>query len=237
MFFRLIFLLFFALEVKSQTCLAGTYSYLASEPCVDCPAGYSCSGGAASPTPCPTGQYSETKKSACTLCDPNHICPTGHIDSKQMCPTGYIPNGDRTHCVYNPVKLGTDECASKEGYHISGTSCVPCPAGSYCPDANLSPIPCPEGTFSLGGSAKCKLCPAAKACPDKKSEVDCVAGSYSLLGSSVCTQCPRGKYCPFTNRAVERDCDSGKYANSLGQASCEPCPVNKECIDKINAVD
>jgi len=121
--------------------------------------------------------------------------------------------------------------------YILGTSCAQCPAGSYCPDANLSPISCPEGTFSLIGSAKCKLCPAAKACPNKNSEVDCVAGTYSLLGSSVCTPCPKGKYCPFTNRAVERDCDSGKYASSQGQASCDPCPVNKECIDKINAVD
>jgi len=240
MFFRLIFLLLFALEVKSQDCAAGTYSRLPSQPsqpCVPCPAGYFCTGSAALPIACSPGEYSSAGQSSCTACELNHICPTGHAESKQSCPTGYIPNSVKTHCVYNPVKLDSVECASKEGYYISGTSCLECPAGSYCVDANLPHIKCPEGTFSLAGSAKCDLCPAGKACSNGVVGADCTPGSYSLLGSSSCTPCPKGKYCPYIDRPVERDCDSGKYASSEGQATCDSCPINKECIDKIHAVD
>ena len=94
----------------------------------------------------------------------------------------------------------------------SHTSCVPCAAGFYCPDARFvnyfffatrvtklmysiwthrkyfllfsnPPVPCPTGMFSLGGRFEnCTACPAGSACPDPAGAPVACTG-----GNKLCT--------------------------------------------------
>ena len=63
---------------------------------------------------------------------------------------------------------GTNICAL--GTYSSGTSCVACEAGHYCPDPSLMPIECPAGTYQdLTSQTTCKVCSAGKYCLYKES--------------------------------------------------------------------
>ena len=47
------------------------------------------------------------------------------------------------------------------GSYKTGTSCTPCPVGSYCPAASTAPILCPAGSYCPFGSLNPTLCPAS----------------------------------------------------------------------------
>ena len=81
-------------------------------------------------------------------------------------------------------------------------------------------MPCPLGSFSLGGQTACTECPAGYACPDQESSdaVACASGYYSLGGAASCTICPAGSYC--VSRAVDPlPCPSGTFSYE-GQTTC-----------------
>ena len=74
------------------------------------------------------------------------------------------------------------------GEYSNGTSCVPCPKGTYCPALTANPVPCRSGTYATAtGSTFCQLCPAGFACQNaSNAPVPCSAGFYSPAGQIVC---------------------------------------------------
>lgn len=61
---------------------------------------------------------------------------------------------------------------------IQTTSCTQCPAGFSCSANNISPTPCPSGTYSTAGQTSCTACPAGQSC-DTGSPTSCGTGYYS----------------------------------------------------------
>ena len=42
-----------------------------------------------------------------------------------------------------------------------------CPAGHYCPEGAIAPVPCGEGTYqSMTGKSTCVKCPPGKYCDE-----------------------------------------------------------------------
>jgi hypothetical protein len=131
----------------------------------------------------------------------------------------------------SPLPTGVASCTSSSsstpgslvctgGYaNNSGTSCVTCPAGYYCPqtidtagnaNGNLK-LPCPSGTYnSLTGKSNISACS------------NCAVNTYSLGGQTNCTNCLAGTYSipgqPCSN------CPVNTYSSD-GQP-CVNCPTN-----------
>ncbi|XP_023932215.1 multiple epidermal growth factor-like domains protein 11 [Lingula anatina] len=106
-----------------------------------------------------------------------------------------------------------------------------CPAGYSCATTVSSPLPCPLGTYSIGGQTACTSCPAGSACPSAtnvSSIYICPVGTYSLPDSPDCTVCPSGKYCPSITEDTVLDCPYGTFSHS-GQAVCMSCPAGWQC--------
>ena len=133
-------------------------------------------------------------------------------------------------------------------------ACTPCPAGSYCPNITASPIPCPDGSYSLGFATICTECPAGHYCETNRKDsvpLPCAAGTYSNKSATACTPCnpgyackgsdtsptppsglcSLGYYCPDGHTEVA--CPSGTHGNITGAASqaggCPPCPAGYFC--------
>jgi hypothetical protein len=92
----------------------------------------------------------------------------------EICPAGtYSPGGADT-CT--PCAYGT--YAAKAG----APGCYPCPRGHMCPDKNVVPKQCPEGTFNdLTRQICCRVCKPVKklAC---EVESECEWLSYIIKG-------------------------------------------------------
>jgi hypothetical protein len=132
------------------------------------------------------------------------------------------------------------------GRWFNGTTCVPCPRGTYCPGGNPAPkINCPAGSFQSGpgqsacipcnvgsfaavdSSVNCTTCPAGKYQPDpgQTSCIDCGVGTYqSETGQTSCLECDGGTYQPGTGAASCIDCAAGSYQPNVGTISCILCP-------------
>ena len=136
---------------------------------------------------------------------------------------------------------------------ISSQACIPCPAGHYCQNLTSSPVPCADGTFSLGSAVSCTECPAGYECPTNskdKAPMPCVAGKYSNRSATVCTDCDHGYLCSGRNVSPRPPaglcpigyhcdglkkvaCPSGKYGNITGApdeaSGCQTCPAGYFC--------
>ena len=133
-------------------------------------------------------------------------------------------------------------------------ACIPCPAGSFCPNITASPIDCPDGFYSLGFATVCTECPAGHFCDTARKDsvpLPCPAGHYSNKSATECEMCSSGYackgsdisptppsglcslgfYCPDGLR--EEACPSGTYGNVTGAASqeegCPACPSGYYC--------
>jgi len=102
----------------------------------------------------------------------------------------------------------------------------------------LSPIKCPNGTYSLAGAYSqdnCTDCIAGYYCMDGSSEMlDCPAGSYCPKGTGNPTACPKGTYNGYTNADDATDCKTcpaGALCNITGIANPEDylCPPGYYC--------
>lgn len=74
----------------------------------------------------------------------------------------------------------------------SGTTCIDCTAGNYCPQGATSETACTSGYYSEAAAAVCIICPAGFYCPDTSTKTACPSGQYSLAGELSCTDCPAG---------------------------------------------
>ena len=228
---------------NKQSCAPGKYSQKGQTSCFDCPPGYTCSGTTA-PSRCSSGQYASTDSLSCNNCEAGYACPDTFNAARHACGSGTYSAASQTKCNFannNQVSSGSNTAASMQtctsGQYISGTSCVDCPAGSYCSDPITGPISCPTGYTSTLNSLTCTICPQGSQCPnlDGTSIATCSAGYYAYYGSTACIPCPLGHYCPNKNLPIEIRCEEGYYASTTGNSACTICPANNECIDKKSA--
>ena len=78
---------------------------------------------------------------------------------------------------------------------------------------------CPAGTFNMGNTSTCMLCPAGKysnaiGAVSNETCRYCDKGKFAAVNSPVCTSCPVGKY---GYQGFCLNCDAGKYSTQPGQ--------------------
>lgn len=116
-----------------------------------------------------------------------------------------------------------------------------CPAGHFCPEGTVDPIPCPPGYFlgSESGSSpqSCIPCSPGTFNPHSgrtnDSCITCPAGSLSVdLAATSCGACPAGGFCALEGAASIRQtyepCKAGTYnprEGSSSSADCIDCPL------------
>ena len=132
---------------------------------------------------------------------------------------------DCHHPEFNPGQI----CEYMRSYcpmgtfNVSGTSCLPCPAGSFCtggaptlcppgsacPPGSITPAPCPSATFASTGAPTCTPCPAGATSPANSSTAD------------ACLPCPAGRFCPVSP-LFSYPCKAGYFGATGGQmaATC-----------------
>ena len=90
----------------------------------------------------------------------------------------------------------------------SVSTCVTCPAGSFCVTGATGPLPCSAGTVSLEGVASC---------------TKCVAGTHQEReGSTGCKRCPAGSYCA-EGASTPVPCEGGTYGPAAGLSRSTQC--------------
>ncbi|CAM9116223.1 unnamed protein product [Choristocarpus tenellus] len=205
---------------------------------VACPQGQYCPGVAnTKPRECSPGSYNmQVAQSNCTLCDTGHICPGWGTIYPELCPAGFV-------CVAQglsaPILL--------------------CPPGYYCQEGTYTlnpadptdkrPLPCPAGTFCLGGVAHNLTINWVSSIPEGISAPQiCTEGTYceqASVSPSGSGQCYRGHYCPpgvgypietpIGNFASDEGsvvpmlCFPGTYAPLTGANECRVCPAGYTC--------
>ena len=203
----------------------------------DCPEGYFCPSNSTvyAANPCPASTYSNVtnllEESECQDCPPGFYCfSAGDVEPTGACAAGYYCTGGAS----SPTP--TD-----------GTTGNVCPAGGYCPENSIEPLPCPAGTIAPSEGAinetACLDCPIGQFCASSgatalNSSVPCDAGYLCILGSSSPTPsdnitgrpCVAGTYCP-QGATSEISCNPGTYNPSQGQSECLNCTQGQQCPD------
>ena len=109
-------------------------------------------------------------------------------------------------------------------------SYLPCAAGSYAVGATTVCDLCPPGqiTSSLGQAA-CTQCEAGTfaAGPGNTRCLTCSAGTFSTAGSATCTPCDAGFSAPDSGSGSCTACSAGRFAALPGRVTCTGCEVGK----------
>ena len=185
---------------------------------LQCTPGSYCPAGSTAPQPCPAGSYSTTSGlssvSECTPCPATRYCPNaGQTTVGGSCAAGFV-------------------CAAGS---TSATQ-APCPSGHYCLSGS-SPVPCTAGTFlgTTGAStaAACTSCTPGSYCATAGLTAPtalCQQGYYCTGGATTATQhtCTAGNQCPEGSVAPQ-PCGVGTYQQASGAGSCTPCPAGYTC--------
>ena len=205
-------------------CPPGTYngdslSTLSSQ-CVSFPAGMYGNVTAATSLGdakyCQVGMYSTvvgaTLESTCVECPVGEFCAT--VGTAPL-PCTILPESGATY--HGPGTTATNcPWTCDPGYYLAanGSTCVPCPAGSWC-IANIKNT-CPFNSQSLAHSSSQNQCV-------------CLAGYHgngSKTGTSPCTLCMAGSYCIGGNGNVSEPCPGNSTtpygAFDLLQCVCLP---------------
>lgn len=118
-------------------------------------------------------------------------------------------------------------------------ACNTCPAGTYCPQGTIEPLPCPIGYY----------CPSMAYAFDDVNIQRCPSGTYSgpysLTSSTGCNTCPAGYTClqaafsgvvmSTMTQATEMissmpvPCNPGYYNPNTGGTTCTQCPAGRPC--------
>lgn len=171
----------------------------------DCPAGAYCPNGSSFYTLCPVYTYNPDVGRF----SPGHCLP---------CPAGYFCNQEGIG------DLTTVRCTAGHYCVAKATFEIPCPAGTYRPDANLG-----------DSYASCLSCPSGYYCPLATGVPQVCADNQYCLASSLAEPCPAGKHCtiiasagtfPFEMSMV--DCPANFYCEK-GEAGPQACAADKFC--------
>ncbi|KFG49194.1 GCC2 and GCC3 domain-containing protein, partial [Toxoplasma gondii FOU] len=200
--------------------------------CLDCPAGFYCSGtGKEEPTgTCDPGYFCAKGANSAqhAACPGGHYCPRGAVEAIP-CPAGTVqPDSGQESCL---------PCSTGNYCEFGATEGKPCPAGYYCPSASGTgtSFPCPIGTFSaqegVTSADTCTKCLAGHFCdvPGLTKPVGkCLPGYYCPVGTGLRypkTFCPPGSYCP-RGSFQPTDCPANYYCDtsrlSEPTAACSP---------------
>ncbi len=207
-------------STECTSCAAGKYNnVLGATNCADCSqSSYSSSSGASKCDECPvneqrdvsgvckpcsSGYYRAMGVAMCNTCSRGRYCPSDI--ASQNC-----HKGSQTSCLYCPGGYNSEAGSGK------GTSCYPCPRGTYQIVLSTSNVinnlssgictPCPVGTYNS------------------------LLGAYRLstgMDSTICNKCEQGKYASEEGSSICTDCSAGKYSRQLGAFSedtCTNCP-------------
>ncbi|KDO27716.1 hypothetical protein SPRG_22196, partial [Saprolegnia parasitica CBS 223.65] len=193
-----------------------------------CPPGFYCPVGTSysSAFPCPAGQYNPNPNAgssmACVNCPAGSYCPAGS-PLPAICPSGsFCPAGTQSATQYL-CPAGT--FGGNNTGIVSGSQCIPCTVGNYCPPGSVSPTPCPAGRYnpstSASGLYECLLCPQGMSCPH--------------VGQIAVTDpCAPGHYCPVgTVSAISYPCPAGTYTDAISLVrinDCTICPERYACL-------
>ncbi|KFH15614.1 GCC2 and GCC3 domain-containing protein [Toxoplasma gondii MAS] len=188
---------------------------------------------------------------ACTKCAAGTYCQGGGATSQKCPDRHFCPEGTETpvHCP-----PGT---TTKAGVGAKGESdCTPCPpgfacnsgkeeqceAGYYCPEGTRykHEFPCPGGTYSGQGKAKCTSCPAGRYCPPASTTPkNCPAGYYCLAGSDNPwnTPCPVNTFSARPNLTREQECLKCRKNEYCPVATVDPLPCPQEKLDPALGIE
>lgn len=182
-----------------------------------CPAGFTCSIGSSSPSPCFAGTYNKVQgQSDCTTCPAGFFCPEATENFEfNPCPEGHFcpPGtqfGEQFACppgTFNDV-LGAE----------SEQDCFPCLPGMYCGFSGLSAPtgPCDAGWFCQRGSSSNR--------PMVNSSNPTLCPFVGVGGI-----CPLGSYCPAAS-IQPIPCEPGRFCSSLGlNSSTGDCAAGFLC--------
>eukprot|EP01022_Parablepharisma_sp_SALTPOND_P014589 TRINITY_DN199_c1_g1_i1.p1 TRINITY_DN199_c1_g1~~TRINITY_DN199_c1_g1_i1.p1 ORF type:complete len:4309 (-),score=431.50 TRINITY_DN199_c1_g1_i1:34-12960(-) len=245
-----------------------------------CPPGSYCLAGSKAPTPCPVGTYQdEYGMTTCKPCPANYYCPMTGMTTyyHHPCAEGYVCTGSATtatpldlteggrpcdeghYCVLGPVGGIVVELPCPAGTYEprkGSKQCQECPAGFYCPEGSVAPVPCiagyyceahssvptkcPDGTYSnvqgLQNVDQCRPCPAGEYCHDGARKGTCDAGYYCISGAKIPNDpdmlCPPGAYC-LTGSTRPTICPVGKVRllpGGTSESDCTSCSVGYYCI-------
>lgn len=142
-------------------------------------------------------------------------------------------------CDNNAVPVvGRDVCECEHGYHNVSGSCLPCPKGTYKPEAgNDTCTECPIDTFSteIGATSlsTCLPCVANSRTGNltgANSSLACLCSpGYIGFGGENCTACPMDSYKESYGNGFCFPCTSGLSTNGeTASTSCSYCAVNYE---------
>ena len=212
---------------------------------------------------CNEGEYLNGILGQCVTCLADHYCaggtftPNGSDQGLNNCPVA-TPNSNPGAKLQSDCYVGYT-CPAGQYLEMGKTTCAPCPAGSYCPDAGVYPFSaiadqgrtaCPldangNPTFSATGST------SESACSDT---ITCPAGQYLVAGGFSCSGCPSGSYCSgqTCSYSIDKNCgikscadlkmdDEGtplypnSDANSAHESQCYGNSGTRNCA-KINKV-
>jgi hypothetical protein len=199
-------------NTNPPTCNPG----IGSSGIISCPAGSYCLQGVIGQY-CPPGQYSTDGSTSCT---PSPIGTCVSINNQNTCnrnvgSTGIIPCPFGFTCNTQGTIVGTR-----------------CPSGSYC--QNGVQIPCPPGTYSIGGAGSLSQCltPTAGSCASMGPQlIDPLTGIFSVStcnpgsGSIISVNCPAGFYCPY-GTITGIPCSVGTYSDGVLSVISSCIPVN-----------
>lgn len=161
----------------------------------------------------------------CTTCPSNYYCYNSMLI---QCPLGSrtatTGSSNITDCYCNPGTqfTGPDatSCECLATYYLSGTYCLPCPAGSYCPQGLDPPTACPSNSDSPASSDEFVDCTCNAGYTDVGG-VTCVCndGTYATDGSG-CATCQPGYYC---SGGVAYQCPANSATVSTGAVNVSQC--------------
>ena len=181
---------------RSFTCSAGTYLPQNSIECSECKVGSYCTGG--------TYTFNETTDQGLTA------CPSGM--------TSEVGASAKTGCKVT--------CAAGTYLAANGTSCVACPANSYCEGKT-----CNFSTSSDCGKAACPsgMTSAASSTAKTSCKLTCEAGTYLKANGTSCVACPVGSYCGEKTCNFSTTDDCGKTLCPSGMTSAESSTTKTNC--------
>jgi len=242
-------------------CPAGSYCQFGTSTPTPCPAGTynpnTKSTTLSACLPCSAGQYSQAGSPSCSTCPAGRYCTTPA--TSVICPIGsYCPSGTVTPIKcnagqYNPQQgKSTDTaclyCSAQTFSTNSGSAtCSPCALGTYSGTGATTCISCPAGSFCTTCKNEADYCTLSDNIGFVTSAANpkmCPAGTYSLAGQQYCTDCPTGRYCPSPGTPVPQICPAGTYSaakaigciycaagtySAAGQTSCTICETGTYC--------
>jgi len=151
---------------------------------------------------------------------------TASPTSCSICPAGtYSPDGQG--CI--ACGPGTYSIATGQ---TNSSTCLSCPAGSFCSSPSANPVACLQGSYCPVSSTMQSPCPAGWYCNSSAVAIRCPEGSSCSTGSTAPVACPAGTLCTGNNTAPSV-CPQGSFCSS--GSSREICPPNFFCADGVTA--